>query len=73
MGRKESLKAVNHDLLDITSDLRHIRALNVKARKSKGLARLKPKYTVDIGRIDLVLDVIVSARKLVRSLPKAVQ
>jgi len=73
LGRKESLTMINHDLLDIATDLRHIRSLDVKARKSRGLARLKPKYTADIDRIDLLLDVIVSARKLVRGMPKAVQ
>ena len=73
MGRKESLKAANTDLLDIMDYLRFVRTLDVKARKSRKLARLKPKYTADIATIDLILASLVVVRKLLRTLPKAVQ
>ena len=73
MGRKESLKFADEGLLDSTNLLRAIRVIDVGNRKAKSLARLKPKYTVDIKRLDLLLSTLVTARKLLRSLPKAVQ
>ena len=73
MGRKIELAILNNDLLNGTSALRVIRRQDVKARKSKLLARLKPKFTADIAKLDLLIDTLVAARKLVKVIPKAVQ
>ena len=73
MGRKWNLVGVNVGLLDATKALRELRAIDVKARKSKTLARLKPKFTQDIKEIDLLLETIVLSRKILKGLPKAVQ
>jgi len=73
MGRKNFLSAINIDLLDASRALRYIRALDVKARKSKSKARLKPKFTADIERIDLLLETIILSRKILVGLPKSVQ
>jgi len=73
MGRKWNLIAANTDLLLATKVLRNLRTQDVKARKSKALARLKPKFTADIKQIDLLLETIVLARKILKGLPKAVQ
>ena len=73
MGRKWPLIAANTSLLNATKALKVLRAHDVKSRKSKALARLKPKYTADIERVDLLLETIVLARKILKGLPKAVQ
>jgi len=73
MGRRSELFDINSDLLMATSSMRKLRAMDVKARKSKALARLKPKYTQDIKEIDLLLETIVLSRKILKGLPKAVQ
>jgi len=73
MGRKGNLKFADDALLDATTFLREIRVIDVGNRKSKALARLKPKYTADIKKLDLLLTTIVTARKLLKRLPKAVQ
>ena len=64
MGRKWNLVAVNVALLDATNALRTLRADDVKARKSKSRASLKPKFTADIDKIDLLLETIVISRKI---------
>ncbi len=73
MGRKWPLIAANGSLLAAIKDLKTLRAHDVKSRKSKALARLKPKYTADIKQIDLLLSTIILARKILKGLPKAVQ
>jgi len=73
LGRKDYLLVSNSGLLDATTALRRLRAKDVKNRKAKLLARLKPKFTQDIKEIDLLLETIVLARKILRGLPKAVQ
>ena len=73
MGRRINLEVGAYKLLLITNELREIRKADVKARKSKGLARLKPKYTKDIKRLDLLITTLVTARKILRGLPRAVQ
>ena len=73
MGRKMELEFIDADLLNASTALRTLRGLDVKARKSKTKARLKPKYTTDIDRIDLLIETIVISRKILKGLPKAVQ
>jgi len=73
MGRKNLLFVVDDDLLSSLISLRGLRATDVANRKSKRLARLKPKYTADIKNLDLLITTLVAARKLLRALPKAVQ
>ena len=73
MGRKNDLEFINNDLLNASRGLRDLRAIDVKARKSKARASLKPKFTADIVNIDLLLDTIVLSRKILKGLPKSVQ
>lgn len=73
MGRKLFLNTADDLLLDVTGILRLLKSRDITARRSKAKPRLKPKFTVDIKKIDLLTDTIVTARKLLRSLPKAVQ
>lgn len=71
MGRI-NLVLADRDIVHALKKLRILRAADVKSRKSKSLARLKPKYTSDIKTLDLLLTTLVLARKILRALPKSV-
>lgn len=73
MGRKTALMSIEDDMAIAVLSLRGLRALDVKARKSRDKQRLKPKYTADIKTLDLLITTLVTARRILRSLPKAVQ
>jgi hypothetical protein len=71
--RQQELNHLNNGIDEVIRSLNNIKAFDIKARKAKDKAKLKPKYTSDIDKINVYLEWSKSLKHSFRKLPKSVQ